>query len=295
MKYLQYIHICKRLSLCDPSMSLKNLVIDLFPSLYIKKHFAVLKGLDFSNYKQRNLEPELLLIPFLIERDENFIDVGANRGYYMFAAAECVGPAKVIAFEPNPHLSKKLKAVFKKSAVIAKALSSTKGKAILNVPFTDSQPDDSLGSVSDTRKKDNAFNFEVELDTLNDVSLEQKITKIGLIKIDVEGNEMKVLEGSTSLIVRDRPNLIVEIESRHHNAPLKDLIADVCIHFNYAAYYFSPADNRILPYQESKFTFQNLSDLGTFRYINNFIFIASEKDPELIITRINSKIEGKGK
>ena len=276
-------------------MSLKNLVITLFPSLYINKHFAVLKDLNFSNYKERSIEPELLLLPFLIERDENFIDVGANKGFYLFAAAECVGPEKVIAFEPNPHLYKKLKAVFKKSTIIAKALSSAKGKAILNIPFTNAQPDDSLGSVSDSSKKGNAFNFEVEMDTLNDVCEERKLAKIGLIKIDVEGNEMKVLEGSTSLIVRDRPNLIVEIESRHHNSPLNDLISEVCSHFNYVAFYFSPIENRILLYQESKFTYQNLSDLGTFRYINNFIFIASEKDPELIITRINSKIESKEK
>lgn len=276
-------------------MGLKNLIISLFPSLYINKHFAVLNSLRFSNYKELHLEPELLLLPFFLERDENFIDVGANKGFYSFKAAQCIGAERVVLFEPNPLLNEKLKAVFKSSTVVAKALSSEKGRAVLNIPFTNEQPDDSLGSISSSAKKDNAFNFEVELDTLNDVCEDLRLSKIGLIKIDVEGNELKVLEGATSVIVRDRPDLIVEIESRHHQSPLKNLIEEVCSHFNYTAFYFSTKENKILPYEESKFLFQDMKDLGTYRYINNFIFIATEKDPELIISRINSKIESTGK
>lgn len=38
---------------------------------------------------------------------------------------------------------------------------------------------------------------------------------VGFIKIDVEGHELAVLKGATSLINRCRPVLLVECEERH--------------------------------------------------------------------------------
>ena len=39
---------------------------------------------------------------------------------------------------------------------------------------------------------------------------------IGFIKIDVEGHELSVLEGASSLIERCRPVLLIECEERHN-------------------------------------------------------------------------------
>ncbi len=272
-------------------MGLKNLIISVFPSLYINKHFTDLKNADITNYKDYHLEPELFLLSYFLNRDESFVDVGSNKGLYVFQAKTIVEPERIFAFEPNPTLASRLRSVFKKVVVSEIALSSEKGNAILSIPFTNSDPDDSLAKVTEKEVKANAFNFPVQLNTLDNMSAELKMSKVGLIKIDVEGNELKVLEGASNTLVKFRPNLLVEIEERHHQLQLHSLINEVCSHFNYIAYYFSPSQNKICTYNAEMFKHQKIEDFGTYQYINNFFFVPSEKDPEIFISRINSKIE----
>lgn len=272
-------------------MGLKNLIISLFPSLYINKHFTDLKKADLHSYKKYNLEPELFLLSYFLNRDESFIDVGANKGLYVFQASTIAESERIFAFEPNPNLASRLRSVFKKVHVSEIALSSENGNAILSVPFTNSDPDDSLAKVTEKEINGNAFNFPVQLNTLDNVALELKMSKVGLIKIDVEGNELKVLEGASATLVKFRPHLLVEIEERHHQLPLHSLINEVCSHFNYIAYYFSSSQNKICTYHAESFNDQKIEDFGTYQYINNFFFVPSERDPEIFISRINSKIE----
>ena len=49
-------------------------------------------------------EPEFRLLPFLVDRRRNAIDVGANKGTYTYALARLA--KHVWAFEPNPKMFK---------------------------------------------------------------------------------------------------------------------------------------------------------------------------------------------
>ncbi|MGS0748883.1 FkbM family methyltransferase [Halpernia sp. GG3] len=65
---------------------------------------------------------------------------------------------------------------------------------------------------------------EVKVQTLDSWILDKNISKIDLIKIDVEGNEMKTLRGAKESISRFKPILLVEMEQRHHKENLKNFV-----------------------------------------------------------------------
>ena len=54
--------------------------------------------------------------------------------------------------------------------------------------------------------------FEVEVRTLDSFAFRD----VCVIKVDVEGSEMEVLEGARETILRDRPPLIVELLTGAH-------------------------------------------------------------------------------
>jgi hypothetical protein len=55
----------------------------------------------------------------------------------------------------------------------------------------------------------------VKTDTLDHFVEEQKITQLDFVKADVEGAELRVLEGGKETIERFKPALLLEIEERH--------------------------------------------------------------------------------
>jgi hypothetical protein len=55
----------------------------------------------------------------------------------------------------------------------------------------------------------------VEVATVDEVCKNEKIARIDFMKIDVEGAELAVLEGATSVIENHAPRLLLEIEDRH--------------------------------------------------------------------------------
>ena len=83
--------------------------------------------------------------------------------------------------------------------------------------------------------------------------------KIGFIKIDVEGHEKEVINGSKNIIKKYKPNLLVEIEERHN----KTKVVDTINYINKLGYdSFFLHENELI---ETK-------KLDTLNNINNFIF-----------------------
>src|ERR1700738_2367763 len=68
------------------------------PSLYIRYK---------AQKEWRRGEPEFRLLPFLVDRRRNAVDVGANKGTYTYALARLA--KHVWAFEPNPKMFNILK------------------------------------------------------------------------------------------------------------------------------------------------------------------------------------------
>lgn len=162
------------------------------------------------NYRQG--EPELKILKSLVDPQKNSIDIGANKGTYTYFLAKL--SRQVFAYEPNPELAKVLaNAVSDNVNVYATALSDTEGEATLSVPLVDKFFYDQLGTLEATTITSETKSYKVPLQKLD----ERHHTNIGFIKIDVEGHEESVIEGARNLLTEQRPNLLIEIEQKHHS------------------------------------------------------------------------------
>jgi FkbM family methyltransferase len=158
----------------------------------------------------------------LIEGVDVAIDVGGNVGQYALLFAQKA--KKVYAFEPMPvmierleehvalnHLQEKLK-------IIPKALSNVNGTLELSIP-----PADNSGVASTViDKTGNTQTIVVESITLDNFLAAEKVARVGLIKMDIEGAELFALQGMKKTIADNKPVLIMEMnEPAMHRAGYK--------------------------------------------------------------------------
>jgi len=130
------------------------------------------------------------------------VDVGAHIGVYTLLSAKIVGPqGKVYAFEPDPRNSR----VLKRNVVIngfsdrveVFEVAASDHTGVVRLFINESEPSRS----SFVRPDQNAFEVEVACVRLDDVLSELNV--VHLIKIDVEGAELKALQGAEALLCRN--------------------------------------------------------------------------------------------
>ncbi len=150
------------------------------------------------------------------------IDVGANAGYHTLAMAGAVGVhGRVFAFEPNeityPKLLKNLSLnpVFNQRITCVQAgLSNKEGE--MRVYQAGDEPGNAY--VSDSVNETlwtigGEENFTICTVMRLDSFLEDKLVStstVGLIKVDVEGMELEVLQGSEQTLSRFHPTVLFE-------------------------------------------------------------------------------------
>jgi FkbM family methyltransferase len=174
----------------------------------------VMLGLRARRAISRGDNPELMLLSRLA-RGGTFADIGANIGDWSRVAS--LHFPQVVAFEPIPELAAKLRRELGSKAVVhAVALSDRAGIATLSIPRHGNGSEvtglASLLAQSDEGLAVGMRALEVPTATLDSFGL----SRVDVIKIDVEGFEGPVLVGARGTITRDLPALIVEIEDRHH-------------------------------------------------------------------------------
>jgi FkbM family methyltransferase len=143
-----------------------------------------------------------------------FLDIGSNIGLFS-AMVFKETKANVYLFEINPSINKLLKRMAKdldksKINIFGGGLSNKKCKQ--NISFDSNFS--LMGTLDIDRYKDKN-NFKTQgqvqvytLDSLSKSLLQDK--KIGMIKLDVEGWEDKVLMGAKKLLKRDFPQILFE-------------------------------------------------------------------------------------
>src|SRR6202142_2416350 len=167
------------------------------------KRDAVGRGL----YRRKVHEPALtkfLLMRFANSAEKNFIDVGANIGYFSCLLAKLAGPAgKVLAIEPEPQNLKLLEQNIKITnltnvVVHSGALGAREGSAMLGLYKASNR---GRHSILDTDAK---ARIHVPVRTLDDVARNsgKNVSSWSLVKIDVEGYEGFVLDGAREILPR---------------------------------------------------------------------------------------------
>jgi FkbM family methyltransferase len=168
------------------------------------------------------LEPELDLLVRSIRPGDCVVDAGANFGVFSYAFVR--RGAIVHAFEPQPLCIRLLESYARSHPnlrVYPYALGPSRARATLSLPADSAF----AGSPSATLRNDMRATARLDVDVipLDDLHLED----VDLIKIDVEGTELRVLEGAGETISRCRPLMMIEIEQRHHSQPIETVFAQI--------------------------------------------------------------------
>lgn len=143
-----------------------------------------------------------------------FYDIGANVGYLTIVGARLVGSGGgVHAFEPVPDNVTALRHNialngFTHVRVVEEAVSSDAGRQKLVLA---ADPGGAALCVAD-RPPDAAGDLEVEVTTLDRYVQRADMSPPTVVKIDVEGAELNVLQGMASTIERYRPAIILEVD-----------------------------------------------------------------------------------
>lgn len=146
----------------------------------------------------------------ILNDDSNCIDVGCHKGEILDLILNYSPNGIHYGFEPIPVLFEDLKLKYKdqKNCIISPiAASNQKGQSSFN--YVVSNPSYSgLKKRSYDKKDETDKQISVQTERLD--SLIPKEVNIDLIKIDVEGGEMLVLEGAKDLLSNNKPHVIFE-------------------------------------------------------------------------------------
>lgn len=143
-----------------------------------------------------------------------FLDIGANMGYFSLLAASLVGPTgRVYSWEPAPHNVKLLLA--SRLANRFDNIEITQAAAGRRSELLNYFPNFSNGMVSGigAEQPEHAFSAETVMALRVDDFL-PRTANIDFLKIDVEGFEYEALQGAIETIRRCRPTIISEFSPK---------------------------------------------------------------------------------
>ena len=172
----------------------------------------------------------------LCRESEVIIDIGANTGVYSLIAKTVNPGAKVFAFEPVERVFEKLERNCRLNnydiGCFKKAVSNYSGKATIY-----DTAGEHIYSVTVNKNLNSSTTlvkeFEIDTITLKDFIEKQGLTKIDLIKIDVETHEPEVLEGLHEYLAKFNPVMLIEILNDEVAAKLNKLLAGLgYLYFN---------------------------------------------------------------
>jgi len=167
-------------------------------------------------------EPDFEVLEKYISEGDWVIDVGANVGHYSLKFSRLVGASgRVFAIEPVPETFEILASnvqlfPFKNVTLFNVAASSQPAIINMKIPFFNFGIKNYY-RASLTDKKTELAVYCVPIDAL------PMANPVRMIKIDSEGHELQVLHGMKSLLIRDKPFLIIETSSEYVFDYLKEI------------------------------------------------------------------------
>jgi FkbM family methyltransferase len=182
------------------------------------------EGIDFSIYLLGAFEPGTArTLARLIGPGDVALDIGANIGAHTLGMAKSVGPSgKVFAIEPSDFAFTKLLRNLSLNPELATRVHPKQlffsDDAIKSPPreIYASWPLQSDSSVHPKHRGRLVSMANAELETLDCFARQHQITRLDLIKIDVDGQEVPVLRGGLATLCRFHPMLVMELAPYLH-------------------------------------------------------------------------------
>ncbi len=218
-------------------------------------------------YFLHNMEEELVLLDKLAKRRERAIDVGANVGLWTYKLSRLF--KQVDAFEPLPWCAREIQSSLphRNVSVHNVALSSEAGNLTIHIPVVGGERLNYLATLEKNGESDESLSVPVR--TLDSYDF----ANVSFIKIDVEGHELKVIQGARRTIKRDKPVIVMEIDQKHSDTPVA-LTYDEMANLGYDAFFL--LGQTLHPYSEFSYDIHQkpYDHLGkSLGYVDNFLFL----------------------
>jgi FkbM family methyltransferase len=159
-------------------------------------------------------DPDLAVLSDFLGRGDTFVDVGANHGSFSIVASQCVGPdGLIVAVEPQPILA----------ALVERSLAENKTTAFEVHRFACSDeegtqtffvPKATSGSAGIFREHSAVSAFDalnVPLKCFDTAVHWRAFRGRVLVKLDVEGSEIRFLKGAREFLSSCQPNILLEV------------------------------------------------------------------------------------
>lgn len=170
----------------------------------------------------------------LMDPGEVVVDVGANIGHMTSVMAWRAGQhGKIISVEPHPELFEELRfnvlrwqKMNNVPEIVLKnlALGNRSGSALLHVPQAFRTNRGTASLLESSAQEYSSEVHSVDVSTLDALILD--IEKIGVVKIDVEGYELAVLQGSMELLRNGRARDIIFEDHGMPPTPVMELLRE---------------------------------------------------------------------
>lgn len=229
------------------------------------------KGYKYFQYigKKRDIlhrlidEPEMELLPQLIQADDETLDIGANYAYYTERLSRLSPNGKVYAFEPIPF-TYDVATMIVKNLKLSNVLMYKKGVGEKTEIMRFSVPKLDFGSISagqaHMKGRDNEMvkgseyyvsdkteEFDCEVVDI-DSFLAGKLSNLSFVKIDIEGAELFALKGMKNTLARFKPVILIEIVPlflKSFNITISDFQNYILNELGYNIYMYDTASKKL--------------------------------------------------
>jgi FkbM family methyltransferase len=152
-------------------------------------------------------EPNLSYLQAMIPPGSTVIDVGANIGFMSLQFANWVSKdGLVIAIEPEPINVGTLNRIVRDKKIINLKIINGAAAEKDGILFLDVNP------LNPADHRLSQTGVQIDAFTIDGLLMHTPHTSISLIKIDVQGAELRVLEGAVTTITRHNPLILIEID-----------------------------------------------------------------------------------
>ena len=201
------------------------------------------------------------------------IEVGANIGAHTINLSKLVGEGTIIAFEPQRLVFQSLCANLAINSIsnvyaFQEAVSNENGTIM--IPECDFTKTNNFGGINIENAKKGTLVNKIKLD-----NFVNRISSLKLLKIDVEGMEIGVINGAIELIKKFKPIIYVENDRQEHSKNLIELLWSL----DYKLYWHLPKlYNENNYFKEKENIFKNLISVNMFCVHKNMNIKVNDKE-----------------
>jgi FkbM family methyltransferase len=132
---------------------------------------------------------------------KEIFDAGAFRGFWTKSVSEIFPGSQIVTIEPNPHIQEELRETISSLTphpiIVQRAVGEIPGQCTFNI-WGDSKAASSASMQSHIKDKP-TIELDVQVDTLDNIAQEYSIQP-DLVKLDLQGSELRALKGATSML-----------------------------------------------------------------------------------------------